>query len=179
MSISQYEVSASKAIIKYDLITKTVKEEILNALKDASGKYTSQKSDGSGSETINTKPFENCDRKDTLKIITINAGGNSQTVDFAPMEAMISIIVDRILEKLINEVEIVNKPRVDNYGTEFDTLITTLDAQAAILTPLGPAPVVSSVLGALLTTLSTAMKIGQATRQTMISTETTEVTQLK
>lgn len=99
------------------------------------------------------------------------------------IEAIVDVIADKVAEKVISHfianLEIVAKDRIDNYGTEVDTMITAIDAIAATATATGITPVTGATLGTLFTTLSTAMKIGQATRSVLQNAETIIGTQIK
>lgn len=119
-------------------------------------------------------PFDSTDVPNVAKMTY-----NSPIPNVTGMEAIAEVISLKIIEHVQLKMELVAKPRLDNYGTEFDTMIQALDAFATAMN-LVPVPINGTAIGTAMLAATTAMKVPQTARKTvLIPAETLDPTKVQ
>lgn len=157
-----------------------IRVKIIDELKASTGEIITSAWDGNkivkNTETGNV--MEKCDNKDIIKIISYKESNDfSQTVSFSPSEAMIQIIVDKVFNAIVKQVEVSLKARMDKLEDDFNAMLITM---TSVGTGMSTAPL--TPVGAAFTAISTAAGNTVATPRVALTTiplKAQEITQLK
>jgi hypothetical protein len=179
MAISQFDVTQGKATIKYDAVIKTVVDAISGTLQNNITGILKTKDENNNSDDRDIKPFDLNTAKQLLYVnkLKVNESPLEKTVNLSVIDALITVIVDNVYEKLVNEIEISMKTRMDKLEDDYNLMLVAMSTAGAGMSapPLTP-------VGAAFTAI--AMAGGNTVATSRLVTTTTpaklnELTQLK
>lgn len=179
MAISQFDVTQGKATIKYDTVIKTVVDSISGILQNDTKGILKTKDENNNPDNRDIKPFDLSTAKQLLYInkLKVNESPLEKTVDLSVIEALITVIIDNVYEKLVNEIEISMKTRMDKLEDDYNLMLVAMSTAGAgmsapPLTPVGAA--FTAIAGAGGNTVATPRAVTTTTPSKLL-----ELTQLK
>lgn len=140
-----------------------VRDNVISVLKSLSGELKDENGSFQSKQI-----FSDCDRVDNIKV-------TSQGSSVSTLEGLVDVIVDKVYKKLLEDMELVFKDRIDNHSTQIDSMITALDTFAVAMNAVAT-PINGTAIGAAMTIATTTMKVPQTARSTIEATEATKGT---